>query len=324
MSKLISLIFLFSFTVGFSACEPVERLPIIDFGYAVYSPKELAILKPMMAESAVEQVVLLGTPIGEFVPAMRGNRDASVNTENALAMALLDPSHIFAFPDLTTVSTPQALEQMMTRGARGFSLVLDAPILPEMRALFPILNEKKIPLVVSLKSEGLRPDLESMFNFMKETPIVCLELCQSVESMRYATTLASPMTQLENLFTRHANLYAAIGFRNTDLLEKVTLAISSDPKPLRELILRHPSKFVVASNGLIGPNTAIDTRAPYDAWRGYRRMFAKAHYHFPVISRRLQKRGIRLDSDGALNGLFLPPNVLKAIYRDNAARLLSE
>lgn len=150
------------------------------------------------------------------------------------------------------------------------------------------------------------------FQQYPDRAVICPSFC----------SLVAKPEQLEKLLNRFPRLYVDIGFAGRETLEHGLLKISKNAAPMRQLLLAHPNRFLFATALDVNAKNRHDEIEILGAFKGYRRLLEKAHYHFPKLSRLWEKRGLRLQTDGALHGLFLPKEVLEKIYRENIVRLM--
>ncbi len=289
------------------ACDRHLRLSAIDSAVTVSAAPQVDALLSAMGEGQVEAVFLSS---GFEAAAL----DMETRNHRILSLAALHPARVFAVPtwrdDLPDLSL---LSSWKDRGARAIGMAgAFFPQSDAAQSFYTALEAVHLPLLVYARNAKVDwPALSLFLSSHPEQPVLCLELCNG----------ALNISGLRSLLTRFPNLYVSLGFAHSKPLEDGLLAFSRKAADWRELFLKFSDRILFSSffGGESSGKEGLE-KGYLDSVKGYRRLLQSAHYHFPAVSRRWDSKGLRLPADGALHGLFLPPEGLAKIYRENARR----
>lgn len=296
-------------------CQGLERVSAIDAQASIASFQEIAPLVKAMTNEAVERVVLV-----PYDPSKLGKKSFSAHIDSnsvVLSAAKSYADRIIPFPALYLDDMDRVtyLSTLIQEGAKGM-VIRRSRQLPTTVSLedpiYGLIENARIPVMISVMAPDELISLERILSTYPKLTVICEEWCGQ----------SNKLSRLESLLVAHSNLYISTGITDASL-ERMMLRLSQDSEMVRPLIEKYPSRFLFATGMTAIPQTTSDSTTISDRIIGARRFLEKAHYDYPILTRKWKNRGMRFPVDGALNGLFLSPDVLKKVYRENMLSILS-
>lgn len=317
MRKVAQILLLLLVALSLSHCQSLKRPAAIDGRVTITSLADAATLIPLAAEERIEKMVL-SAPDSEFGNPLPTALSPSALNEVMFAAAQKYPQQFIPFPILYLFAEDRliALNTLIASGAKGITLRHDGrPELaiddPSLEPVYTQIAAHRLPVLLSINPQTEIAALDRLLNAHPALTVICSHLCG----------LTFNLDRVSSLLAAHPNFYTDFSFSESEL-EKNILKFSQNPASLRSLLLKYPTRFIFATGTQATTAALADRTKLPGIFIGYRRLFEKAHYDFPLLAHRWKNRGIRLAADGGLNGLFLPLDILAKLYSGNVNHLI--
>jgi predicted TIM-barrel fold metal-dependent hydrolase len=259
------------------------------------------------AASIDQAVVLAGPPPSD---AARGEPfdEAVANNEAVLCAAALFPGRLLPFVTLLpqAAGNTERLRGYLERGARGLKLYsghgrLYDPVHPvddpALDGALDLLEQAHLPLLVHVNAPAHADELERLLNRHPGLKAICPHFCLA----------SGDLGLLERLLEAHPNLFTDVSFGAPAFLEQGSALLASQGTEARDLVERHPDRFLFGTDAVVGPE--LHPGALALLVEDYLDLLAEARFD-------------PFDDVPPRAGLALPPARVDAILGDNASAVL--